>query len=112
MSEPHAQQEPVLRARYSPERRFNQPAARRTASLTCSAVILSTKAGSAGLSPFPCSNPNETPCGNYWLNRKNCCVPEMEWVTVFCPLTTTGGGELVVQTGDRTFVVDCSMKPE
>jgi len=33
----------------------------------------------------------------YWLNRKNCCVTEMGLVTVFCPLTTTDGGELVVQ---------------
>ena len=27
-------------------------------------------------------------------------MPEMGLVTFFCPLTTTGGVELVVQTGD------------
>jgi len=44
----------------------------------------------------------------HWLNRKNCCVPEMGLVTVFCPLTTTGTGELVVQIADEPrFVVDC-----
>ena len=36
----------------------------------------------------------------------------MRLVTVFCPLTTTGAGELVVQTADETrFVVDCKVKP-
>src|ERR1700675_4205630 len=48
---------------------------------------------------------------NYWLNRKNCCVPEIGLVTVFCPLTTTGAGELVVQTDDARLVVDCRLKP-
>ena len=36
----------------------------------------------------------------------------MRLVTVFCPLTTTGAGELVVQTGGETrLVVDCKMNP-
>src|SRR5438105_3700195 len=35
----------------------------------------------------------------------------MGFVTVFCPLTTTGAGELVVQTGDTRFVVDCKVNP-
>ena len=31
---------------------------------------------------------------------------------MFCPLTTTGAGELVVQTADGPrLVVDCSVKP-
>ena len=47
----------------------------------------------------------------YWLSRKNFCVPEMGLVTVFCPLTTTGG-ELVVQTANESrFVVDCKVNP-
>jgi hypothetical protein len=41
----------------------------------------------------------------YWLKRKNCCVPEMGLVTVFCPLTTTGAGEFVVQTADEPRLV-------
>ena len=50
--------------------------------------------------------------GDHWLNRKNCGVPEMGLVTVFCPLTTTGAGELVVQTAaEPRFVVDCRVKP-
>jgi len=49
---------------------------------------------------------------NHWLNRKNIRVPLMGLVTVFCPLTTTGGGELVVQTADETkLVVDCKLNP-
>ena len=49
---------------------------------------------------------------DYWLNRKNCCVPTMGFVTVFRPLTTTGAGEFVVQIADGPrFVVDCSVKP-
>ena len=35
----------------------------------------------------------------------------MGLVTVFCPLTTTGAGELVAQTGETRFVVDCKVKP-
>ena len=36
----------------------------------------------------------------------------MRLVTVFCPLTTTGAGELVVQTADEPrLVVDCRVKP-
>src|SRR2546425_2224200 len=36
----------------------------------------------------------------------------MGLVTVSCPLTTTGGGELVVQTaGETRFVVDCKRNP-
>jgi len=50
-------------------------------------------------------------CQLYCANRKNCCVPEMGLVTVFCPLTTAGAGRLVVQTGELSFVVDCRVKP-
>src|SRR5665213_614857 len=47
---------------------------------------------------------------DYWLNRKNCCVPEMGLVTVFCPLTMTALGETLPQTADETrFVVDCKI---
>jgi hypothetical protein len=35
----------------------------------------------------------------------------MGLVTVFWPLTTTGTEELVVQTGEARFVVDCSRNP-
>ena len=36
----------------------------------------------------------------------------MRLVTVFCPLTTTGSGETVVQAaGGRRFVVDCKVNP-
>jgi len=36
----------------------------------------------------------------------------MGFVTVFWPLTTTGTGELVVQTaGETRFVVDCKVNP-
>jgi hypothetical protein len=51
------------------------------------------------------------PLASYWINRKNCCVPEMGLVTVFCPLTTTGAAELVVQTGEARFVVNCRVYP-
>ena len=44
---------------------------------------------------------------SYWLNLKNCCVPKMGLVSVFSPLTTTGAGRLVVQTGETRFVVGC-----
>lgn len=47
----------------------------------------------------------------HWLNRKNCCVPEMGLVTTFCPLTTTGEGRLVVQILEARSVVDCTVKP-
>jgi hypothetical protein len=46
------------------------------------------------------------PAGNYWLNRKNRCEPEMGLVTVFMPLTTTGAGELLVQNGDTRLVAN------
>ena len=36
----------------------------------------------------------------YLFNRKNCCVPEMGLVTVFCPLTTTGAVGTASQTGE------------
>ena len=42
----------------------------------------------------------------YCANRKNCCVPVIGLVTKYCPLTPTGAGRLVVQTGERRFVVD------
>jgi hypothetical protein len=51
------------------------------------------------------------PNPDHWLNRKNCFVLEMGLVTVFCPLTTTGAGELVVQTPESRFVVDCKVNP-
>src|SRR5260221_9445588 len=35
----------------------------------------------------------------------------MGFVAVSCPLTTTGAGELVVQTGETRFVVDCNVNP-
>jgi len=36
----------------------------------------------------------------------------MGLVTVFCPLTMTGAGELAVQTADEPrLVVDCKVKP-
>src|ERR1017187_3083133 len=36
----------------------------------------------------------------------------MGFFTLFCPLTTTGPGELVVQTADEPrFVVDCNVNP-
>jgi hypothetical protein len=38
-------------------------------------------------------------------------VPEIGLITVFWPLTTTGAGRLVVQTGEARFVVDCKVKP-
>jgi hypothetical protein len=39
-------------------------------------------------------------------------VPLIGLVTVFCPLTTTGAGELVIQTvGETRFVVDCKVNP-
>jgi hypothetical protein len=49
--------------------------------------------------------------GNHWLNLKNCCVLGIGLVTVFCPLMTTGVGELVVQTGEARLVVDCKLSP-
>ena len=35
----------------------------------------------------------------------------MGLVTANCPLTMTGVGELVIQTGETRFVVDCRVKP-
>ena len=35
----------------------------------------------------------------------------MELVTVYCPLTTTGVGELVLQAAPERFVVDCKLNP-
>src|SRR6266851_5459398 len=35
----------------------------------------------------------------------------MGLVTVFCPLTTTGPGETLVQTGETRFVVHCKLNP-
>ena len=44
--------------------------------------------------------------------RKNCCAPEMIFVTVYCPLTTAGALETVVQpVGAKRFVVDCKVNP-
>jgi hypothetical protein len=50
---------------------------------------------------------------NYWLNRKNCCVPEMGLVTTFWSLRTTGaGGKQASKTVDNlTSVVDCRAYP-
>src|SRR5438128_1051451 len=46
----------------------------------------------------------------YRLNRKYFRVPEMGLVTAFCPLTSTGAGETVVQiVGETRFVVDCKV---
>gem|GEM_PF-2874190 len=39
-------------------------------------------------------------------------MPETGLVTAFCPLTTTGAGETVLQTtGETRFVVDCKVNP-
>jgi hypothetical protein len=47
----------------------------------------------------------------HWLSRKNCCVPKMGLVTVFCPLTTTGFAEIGVQTAVAArLVVDCNVQ--
>jgi hypothetical protein len=44
----------------------------------------------------------------HWLNLKNCCVPEIGFVTIFNPLTTTGTGKTLVQTGGETrLLLDC-----
>ncbi len=44
--------------------------------------------------------------------RKNCWLPEMIFVTVYCPLTTTGALETLAQTiGEPRFVVDCKVNP-
>src|SRR6266851_9571115 len=48
---------------------------------------------------------------DYRINRKNFRVPETRLVTAYCPLTITGLEELVVQTGETRFVVDCKVKP-
>ena len=49
---------------------------------------------------------------DYWLNRKNCWVPEIRLVTAFWPSMTTGPGETAVQTaGETRFVVDCKVNP-
>ena len=47
----------------------------------------------------------------HWLNRKNFCAPEMEFVTVLWPLATTGAGETAFQASAERFVVDCKIKP-
>jgi len=45
-----------------------------------------------------------------WINRKDCCGPEMGLVTVYWPFTTTGAAELVLQTaGETRLVVDCNV---
>ena len=50
--------------------------------------------------------------GAYWLNRKNSCVPEIGFVTVFCPLTTTGPWETGVQlVGEAKLVLLCKVIP-
>jgi len=50
--------------------------------------------------------------GNYWLNRKNCCVLEIRLVTAFLQSMMTGPGETVVQTaGGTRLVVDCKVNP-
>ena len=38
-------------------------------------------------------------------------MPEIGFVTAFCPLITTGAGKFVVQIGETRFVVDCNLKP-
>jgi hypothetical protein len=43
----------------------------------------------------------------YCASRKNCCVPEIGLVTVYCSLTATGAGRLVVQAVEPRFMVDC-----
>jgi hypothetical protein len=48
---------------------------------------------------------------NYCSKRKNSCVPEMGFVTVFCPPTTTGDGKFVFQTDKERFVVHCNITP-
>ena len=50
---------------------------------------------------------------NYWLNRKNCCLPlVVVLITTLSPPMTTGGGELVVHTADEPrFVADCNVNP-
>ena len=45
----------------------------------------------------------------YCFNRKNFFVPEIGLVTMFCPLTTTGAGETVLQFVEARFVLDCKM---
>ena len=64
-----------------------------------------------------CSTTRSKNCDGFYAlqglaRRKNCCGPEMIFVTVFCPLTTTGARETGVQTvGARRFVVDCKVNP-
>jgi hypothetical protein len=48
---------------------------------------------------------------SYWANRKNCCVPEMGLVMVYCPLFRTGAGRLVVQIPEVRSVADCKVRP-
>jgi hypothetical protein len=44
--------------------------------------------------------------------RKNCCAPEIKFVTVYCPPTTAGVRETGAQTtGAKRFVVDCKVNP-
>ena len=38
-------------------------------------------------------------------------MPEMGLVTVYCPLTMTGAGKLVLQAAGKRFVVNCKPNP-
>ncbi len=48
---------------------------------------------------------------HYWLNRKNCCIPEIGFVTVYWPLTTAGTASLVFHSPDVRSPADCSLYP-
>src|ERR1035437_5376701 len=46
------------------------------------------------------------------IKRKNIRDPDMELVTTFCPPTTTGDGETVLQTAaEPRFGEDCNVNP-
>jgi hypothetical protein len=49
--------------------------------------------------------------GLHLANLKNCRLPEMGLVTVFCSLMMAGAGETAVQVEAPRFVVDCKMNP-
>jgi hypothetical protein len=63
----------------------------------------------AGLAPTVSERTTQR---RYWLNRKNCWVPEIGLVAAFWPSTKAGAGETVVQiAGETRFVVDYKVNP-
>jgi len=74
-------------------------------------IAMGSRAIHAAQGSSNCPGSEISACWQSLAQPEKLLWPVVRLVTVYCPLTTTGAGELEVQTGNARFAVDCKVKP-